>query len=78
VEHSSRKGVRNVARESADLGFNAQLGAGVNIARMDIQGTAITTKSKWTLSGDGKTLTVSSAISTPMGDMNTTMIYERK
>src|SRR5664280_2150596 len=33
---------------------------------------------KWSLSPDSKTLTIKSLMNTPMGEMNTTLAYEKK
>jgi hypothetical protein len=47
-------------------------------SKMDIQGNAITLGSKWTLSADGKSLTVNMHFASPMGDGDVKMIYEKK
>jgi hypothetical protein len=47
-------------------------------SKMDIQGNAITITNKWTLSADGKSLTVNMHFASPMGDGDVKMIYEKK
>ena len=47
-------------------------------SRMDFQGNAVTITSKWTLSDDGKSLTVNTHFASPMGEGDTTMVYEKK
>ena len=47
-------------------------------SKMDMQGNAITITNRWTLSGDGKSLTVAMHFASPMGDGDVKMVYEKK
>ena len=47
-------------------------------SKMDMQGNAITITNRWTLSGDGKGLTVAMHFASPMGDGDVKMVYEKK
>jgi hypothetical protein len=47
-------------------------------SRMDFQGNAVTITNRWTLSEDGKTLTVNMHFASPMGEGDTRMVYEKK
>ena len=47
-------------------------------SKMDFQGNAMTGSEKWTLSPDGKTLTIARHISGPMGEGDTTSILEKQ
>jgi len=45
---------------------------------MDGQNMEMKSTEKWSLSADSKTLTIKSSMNTPMGDMNTTLAYDKK
>ena len=45
---------------------------------MDFQGTAVTITSRWTLSEDGKSLTAGIHFTSPMGEGDAKMVYEKK
>jgi hypothetical protein len=47
-------------------------------SKMDIQGNAITMSNRWSLSGDGKNLTVAMHFTSPMGEGDVKMVYEKK
>jgi hypothetical protein len=47
-------------------------------SKMDMQGNAITITNRWTLSGDGKSLTVAMHFASPMGEGDVKMAYEKK
>jgi hypothetical protein len=47
-------------------------------SKMDMQGNAITITNRWTLSGDGKSLTVAMHFASPMGEGDIKMVYEKK
>ena len=47
-------------------------------SKMDMQGNAITITNRWTLSGDGKGLTVAMHFASPMGEGDIKMAYEKK
>ncbi len=47
-------------------------------SNMDFQGTAVTMSNKWALSEDGKSLTIATHFSSPMGDGDAKMVYEKK
>jgi hypothetical protein len=46
--------------------------------KMDFQGAEVGITNKWTLSEDGKTLTVNLHFSTPMGDGDAKMVYDKQ
>jgi hypothetical protein len=46
--------------------------------KADFQGNAVTILNKWTLSEDGKTLTVNGHFSGPMGEMDTRTVFEKQ
>ena len=46
--------------------------------KMDFQGTAMTGTDKWSLSPDGKTITVQRHFSGPMGDDNSVIVLEKQ
>ena len=46
--------------------------------KMTREGTDITMTSRWTLSPDGKTLTVARVIATPMGPLAMKLVYDKK
>ena len=45
---------------------------------MDGQTQEMKSTEKWSLSPDSKTMTLKSSMNTPMGDMNTTLAYDKK
>ena len=47
-------------------------------SKADFQGTAVTIAAKWTLSEDGKTLTVNTHFSSPMGDGDVKTVFEKQ
>ncbi len=47
-------------------------------SNVDFQGTAVTITNKWTLSEDGKSLTVAVHFASPMGEGDARMVYEKK
>ena len=47
-------------------------------SKASIQGMDITIKDTWSLSDDGKTLTDSAAIGTPMGDLAIKLVFEKQ
>ena len=49
-----------------------------NTTRLTLQGNDITVVEKWGLSEDGKVLTITAAISTPMGQLDQTRIYNKR
>jgi hypothetical protein len=50
----------------------------VTETKMDFQGTEVTITNRWVLSDDGKTLTVNMHFSTPMGEGDAKMVYEKQ
>ena len=46
-------------------------------SKFEIQGMEIGMNGKWTLSEDGKVLTVNSSITTPQGDLDMTQVFEK-
>lgn len=53
-------------------------GALAMTSKLSMQGQEITINEKWTVSDGGKTLTVARTASTPMGELQTTMVYHKK
>jgi len=47
-------------------------------SKMDFQGTAVTLTYKWTLSEDGKTLTVNMHFAAPMGEGDAKLVYDKQ
>ncbi len=47
-------------------------------SKLDFQGNAVTIANRWTLSEDGKSLTINTHFATPMGDGDAKMVYEKK
>lgn len=47
-------------------------------SKREIQGMEITINERWTLSPDGKVLTISNAISTPQGDFETKIVADKQ
>jgi hypothetical protein len=46
--------------------------------KADFQGTAVTITNRWILSDDGKVLTVNMHFSTPMGEGDAKMVYDKQ
>lgn len=46
--------------------------------KLDFDGNDVLVKSKWTLSADGNTLTQAAHIASPMGELDTKMVFEKQ
>lgn len=47
-------------------------------AKREVQGMEITTNERWTLSEDGKTLTIDNKINTPQGDFDVKLVMDKQ
>jgi hypothetical protein len=47
-------------------------------SNVDVQGNAVTITNRWTMSEDGKTLTVNTHFASPMGEGDAKMVFEKK
>jgi hypothetical protein len=59
--------------DKKELNFNKVISFTMDGQNMEMKSTE-----KWSLSADSKTLTIKSSMNTPMGDMNTTLAYDKK
>ena len=50
----------------------------VVVAKGDFGGVEFTSNQKWTLSADGKAITVAQSINTTMGDFSQTLVFEKQ
>jgi hypothetical protein len=70
---SSVKGTTSWSDDKKELKFTKITTFDMNGEKMEMKSTEA-----WKLSDDGKTLTLKSFFSTPMGDMNLTLVYDKK
>jgi hypothetical protein len=47
-------------------------------SKLEFQGSPLTMSDKWTLSADGKTLTMTRSISGPMGNADSTLVFDKQ
>jgi hypothetical protein len=59
--------------DKKELTFNKVISFNMDGQNMEMKSTEI-----WSLSSDSKTLTLKTSMNTPMGDMNTTLAYDKK
>jgi hypothetical protein len=71
--NSTVKTITSWSEDKKELRFAKTIQVDMNGDNMEMKSTEA-----WTLSDDGKTLNVKSAFSSPMGEMNIVLVYDKK
>ncbi len=71
--NSTVKTIATWSDEMKELKFDKNITFDMNGDKMEMKSTEA-----WILSDDGKNLTVKTAMTSPMGDINTTLVYDKK
>jgi hypothetical protein len=70
---SKVKSILTWSADKKELTFSKVVSFNMNGENQEMKSTE-----KWSLSADSKTMTLKSSMNTPMGDMNTTLAYDKK
>jgi hypothetical protein len=71
--NSSVKTITTWSDDKKELKFDKTITFDMNGDKMEMK-----SMEAWSLSDDGNTLTVKSAMTSPMGDINLTLVYDKK